>query len=102
MFLCKMQKATAKYPKHLSSKNIQEYLYLIKLAKHVNKKWPGKIINFNMYSQTEIPPVFLKLLPSNISITKVFNGYGLEAFWKEKKYLNFAQNLINDINKVAL
>jgi len=39
-------------------------------------------------------------MPDNISYTKVYNSY-CEAFWKERKYLDYAQGLIDDINKVS-
>ena len=100
-FCKKCKKLVAKYPKHLAPKIIQEYYYLGKLSEYARKKWPGKIIDFDMYSQPEIPKEFRHLFPKNIQITKVFNGYGLEAFWKEKKYLDYAENLIKDLNKLS-
>jgi len=57
------------------------------------------VLNYNLYGRKDIPAEFD--LPDNVSFTKVFNSY-CEAYWKEQKYLDFAQNLIDKINRISV
>lgn len=88
----------AKYDKKYHPKLVQELHYLGKLAREAQKRWPGKVINYDLYGRKDIPAEFN--LPKNICLTKVFNSY-CEAYWKEDKYLDFAQGLINKLNELS-
>jgi len=88
----------AKYDSKYHPKVVQELYYAGKLGREMKKRWPDKVLNYNLYGQKVIPAEFD--LPDNISYTKVFSSY-CEAYWKEQKYLDFAQGLIDDMNKVS-
>ena len=88
----------AKFDDKYHPKVVQELCYAAKLGREMKKRWPGKVLNYNLYGQKTIPPEFK--LPDNISYTKVFNSY-CEAYWKEPKYLAFAQGMIDVMNKVS-
>jgi len=89
---------SVKHGDKYTPRTIQEFYYLNKLAREVQKRWPGKSITFNLYGLREIPDLFE--MPKNIAYSKVFNGYP-ETFWKEKKYYDFAQKLVDDVSKAS-
>ncbi|MBT5607411.1 MAG: DUF4838 domain-containing protein [Lentisphaerae bacterium] len=88
----------AKHDSTYHPKVVQELHYAAKLGREMKTRWPGKILNYNLYGQKVIPAEFE--LPDNISYTKVFNSY-CEAYWKEPKYLAFAQGMIDTMNDLS-
>ncbi|HJN15422.1 MAG TPA: DUF4838 domain-containing protein, partial [Armatimonadota bacterium] len=79
---------------HLHAKYVQELHYLGKLARYAAVKWPGKVVVYNLYGANEIPDGFD--LPDNIMLSKVFHNVP-EVYWKEPKYLEFAEDLVDDL-----
>jgi len=89
----------AKYDAKYHPQLVQELHYAAKLAREMKKRWPGKVLNYDLYGRKDIPAEFG--LPDNVSITKVFNSY-CEAYWKERKYLDFARALIDKLNTISI
>ena len=87
----------AKHTQSLGTRYTQELYYLAKLAKYAKKHWSGKVIVYNLYGQTVYPAKEFGI-PDNVALSKVFNTRGLIS-WKEKKYMKFADDLVNNLSK---